>query len=72
MIAQPAEIIYQSAITPDPSSAVDVLAFVLCPITAFAPAADDDELEAVEQLIQPAKIEALRRWYQAHQGAARS
>ncbi len=31
---------------------------------------DADELAAVEELIAPAKCEALRRWYQAHTGAA--
>jgi hypothetical protein len=66
------QVLYQSSMTPDPRSAIDVLAFVLCPIEAFAPAGDADELAAVEQLIQPAKIEAVRRWYQAHTGAARS
>jgi len=66
------EVLYQSAMTPDPRSAVDVLAFVLCPIEAFAPAGDADELAAVEELIQPAKIEAVLRWYATHQGAARS
>ena len=66
------EVLYQSPLTPDPRSAIDVLAFVLCPLEAFAPAGDADELAAVEELIQPAKIEAVRRWYQAHTGAARS
>jgi hypothetical protein len=66
------EVLYQSPLTPDPRSAIDVLAFVLCPIEAFAPAGDADELAAVEELIQPAKIEAVRRWYLAHTGAARS
>ena len=60
------EVLYQSSMTPDPRSARDVLAFVLCPIEAFAPAGDEDELAAVEQLIQPAKIEAVRRWYSGH------
>ena len=66
------EVLYQSPLTPDPRSAVDVLAFVLCPIEAFAPAGDADELAAVEKLIQPAKMEAVRRWYVAHTGSARS
>jgi hypothetical protein len=66
------QVLYQSSMTPDPRSAIDVLAFVLCPTEAFAPAGDADELAAVELLIQPAKIEAVRRWYQAHTGAARS
>ena len=34
------EVLYQSTLTPDPRSALDVLAFVLCPIEAFAPAGD--------------------------------
>jgi hypothetical protein len=58
------QVLYQSSLTPDPRSALDVLAFVLCPIEAFAPAGDAEELAAVEQLIQPAKIEAVKRWYQ--------
>jgi hypothetical protein len=58
------QVLYQSSLTPDPRSALDVLAFVLCPIEAFAPAGDPEELAAVEQLIQPAKIEAVKRWYQ--------
>jgi hypothetical protein len=66
------EVLYQSPLTPDPRSAVDVLAFVLCPIEAFAPAGDADELAAVEKLIQPAKMEAVRRWYVAHTGSGRS
>jgi hypothetical protein len=66
------QVLYQSSMTPDPRSAIDVLAFVLCPLEAFAPAGDADELAAVEQLIQPAKVEAVRRWYQAHTSAARS
>jgi hypothetical protein len=66
------EVVYQSPLTPDPRSAIDVLAFVLCPIEAFAPAGDEAELAAVEKLIQPAKMEAVRRWYVAHTGAGRS
>jgi hypothetical protein len=66
------EVLYQSTLTPDPRSALDVLAFVLCPIEAFAPAGDADELAAVEELIQPAKIEAVVRWYQAHLSIARN
>lgn len=69
---EPGEVLFQSSMTPDPRSAIDVLAFVLCPVEAFAPCGDDDELAAVEELIAPAKTEALRRWYQAHTGAARN
>lgn len=66
------QVVYQSSMAPDPRSARDVLAFVLCPLEAFAPAGDADELAAVEELITPAKIEAVRRWYENHTGAARS
>ncbi len=68
----PGEVLYQSSMTPDPRSARDVLAFVLCPTEAFAPAGDEDELAAVEQLIQPAKIEAVRRWYVGHTATTRN
>ena len=66
------EVVYQSAMTPDPGSAIDVLAFVLCPLEAFAPAGDAEELAAIEELIQPAKIEAVVRWYLLHTGSARN
>jgi len=66
----PGEVLYQSSMTPDPRSARDVLAFVLCPTEAFAPAGDEDELAAVEELIQPAKMEAVRRWYVGHTAAS--
>ncbi len=65
----PGEVLYQSSMTPDPRSARDVLAFVLCPLEAFAPAGDEEELAAVEQLIAPAKAEAVRRWYNGHTAA---
>jgi hypothetical protein len=66
------EVLYQSSMTPDPRSALDVLAFVLCPIEAFAPAGDADELAAVAQLIAPAKAEAIRRWYAGHRATETS
>lgn len=69
---EPGHVVYQSALTPDPRSARDVLAFVLCPLEVFAPAGDEDELAAVAELIQPARVEAVRRWYAQHTGAARS
>jgi hypothetical protein len=58
--------LYSSGFEPDPTSARDVLAFVLCPTTVFAPGADDDEVAAVAELIGPAKEEAIRRWQEAH------
>jgi hypothetical protein len=57
--------IYSSGFEPDPHDALDVLAFVLCPAQVFAPAGDDSEMQAVEELIAPAKAEAVKRWYEA-------
>ena len=57
--------VYSSGLTPDPHDAVDVLAFVLCPLEAFAPGAGPEEMEAVAEMIAPAKEEALRRWQEA-------
>ena len=58
--------LYSSDFTPDPHDAVDVLAFVLCPLRVFAPSGDESEIQAVAELIGPAKAEAVRRWYEAH------
>jgi hypothetical protein len=57
--------VYSSGFTPDPHDTVDVLAFVLCPLEAFAPGADADEIAAVAEMIAPAKEEAVRRWQEA-------
>ena len=57
--------VYSSNFEPDPCDARDVLAFVLCPPQAFVPCGDEDEMEAVAELIQPAKEEAIRRWHEA-------
>jgi predicted ATP-grasp superfamily ATP-dependent carboligase len=54
------ETLFTSTYTPDPKSALDVLAFVLTPIEAFA--SDPDELEAVAELLGAAKAEAIERW----------
>ncbi|MEM9488493.1 MAG: hypothetical protein AAGC55_05085 [Myxococcota bacterium] len=64
--------IYSSGIEPDPYSARDVLAFVFCPPNAFVPVTEDDELEAVAELMAPAKAEAVRRWHQAHLASLRN
>lgn len=48
--------------TPDPENAADVLAFVLCPASVFASSGEDDEVEAVRQIMLPVKAEAVRRW----------
>lgn len=54
------ETLYASSYQPDPRSALDVLAFVLTPVAAFA--GDPDELEAVAELLGAAKVEAVKRW----------
>ena len=51
---------FTSTYTPDPKSAIDVLAFVLTPNAAFA--SDPEELEAVAELLGAAKAEAIERW----------
>ncbi len=56
--------IYSSEYAPDPFDALDVLAFVLCPVRVFAPTGDDAELEAAAEMIMPAKAEAIRRWHE--------
>ncbi len=60
------ETLYTSSYSPDPESALDVLAFVLTPVQAFASADDPDELEAVTELLDSAKEEAIKRWYSLH------
>lgn len=55
------ETLFTSTYTPNPQSALDVLAFVLTPIEAFA--SDPDELEAVAELLGAAKAEAIQRWH---------
>jgi hypothetical protein len=64
--------VYSSGLEPDPHSAIDVLAFVLCPVEVFAPGGDPGELAAVAELIAPAKAEAVRRWYEAHSAQLRN
>lgn len=54
------ETLYSSTYQPDPRRALDVLAFVLTPATAFA--SHPDELEAVEEVLGAAKNEAIERW----------
>lgn len=58
--------IYSSGYEPDPLNARDVLAFVLCPLGVFAPAGSVTEIQAVAELIGPAKAEAAKRWHDAH------
>ena len=63
------ETLYSSSYQPDPRSALDVLAFVLTPVGAFA--SDPDELEAVSEILGAAKSEAIARW-QSLRSAARA
>jgi hypothetical protein len=54
------ETLYSSTYQPNPRSALDVLAFVLTPVEAFA--SNPDELEIVAELLGAAKSEAIERW----------
>ncbi|HEY0250435.1 MAG TPA: hypothetical protein VGC41_02870 [Kofleriaceae bacterium] len=65
------ETLYSSSFQPDPRSARDVLAFVLTPVEAFA-AGDSEELEAVAELLDAAKAEAIKRWYSLRSETAAS
>ena len=57
------ETLFTSTYTPDPKNALDVLAFVLTPIEAFAHVDNPEELEAVSELLGEAKEEAIKRWF---------
>jgi hypothetical protein len=60
---QASETLFSSGYSPDPRKALDVLAFVLTPPEAFANPDDADELEAVTELLDEAKSEAVKRWF---------
>jgi hypothetical protein len=64
------ETMFSSSYHPDPRSALDVLAFVLTPVSAFA--SDPDELEAVVELLGAAKLEAIERWRSLRSEALRN
>jgi hypothetical protein len=66
------ETLFSSSYQPDPRSARDVLAFVLTPPEAFAHPGDPDEMEAVTELLDSAKAEAIKRWYSLLNEAVRS
>ncbi len=57
------ETLYSSSYQPNPRSALDVLAFVLTPVEAFASIDDPAERQAVAELLDEAKAEAIKRWY---------
>jgi hypothetical protein len=65
------ETLYSSAYSPNPRSARDVLAFVLTPIAAFA-AGDEEEREAIAEVLESAKAEAIQRWFDLQATAKRS
>ncbi|HEX7844013.1 MAG TPA: hypothetical protein VF469_41345 [Kofleriaceae bacterium] len=54
------ETLFSSRYQPNPGNALDVLAFVLTPVDAFA--SGPDELEAVSAILEAAKCEAIERW----------
>jgi hypothetical protein len=54
------ETLFSSSYQPNPQSALDVLAFVLTPIGAFA--SSPDELPAIAEILGAAKSEAIARW----------
>ena len=54
------ETVFSSTFQPNPRSALDVLAFVLTPVDAFA--TSPDEIEAVSAILDAAKCEAIERW----------
>jgi hypothetical protein len=62
--------LFSSSYQPNPQSALDVLAFVLTPIGAFA--SSPDELEAVAEILCAAKSEAIERWQSLRTEARRS
>jgi len=64
------ETMFSSDFQPNPRNALDVLAFVLTPIGAFA--TDPDELEAVAEILGAAKSEAIERWHSLRSQARRS
>jgi hypothetical protein len=64
------ETLFSSSYQPNPQNALDVLAFVLTPIGAFA--SDPDELEAVAEILGAAKTEAIERWQSLRSEARRS
>lgn len=54
--------IYSSGYAPDPKSARDILAFVLCPSEVFVSEEEAEEAETVAEIVGPVKEEAVRRW----------
>lgn len=64
------ETLFSSTYQPNPRSALDVLAFVLTPVDAFA--SHPDEIEAVAAILGAAKSEAIERWQSLRSESRRS
>jgi hypothetical protein len=64
------ETLFSSTYQPNPRSALDVLAFVLTPVGAFANG--PDEIEAVAAILGAAKSEAIERWQSLHSQSRRN
>lgn len=61
------EVIYSSPYHPDPTRALDVLAFLLTPEEAFVDKRDDAATrKATFDVLRGAKRDALERWYSHH------
>lgn len=61
------ETLYSTTWTPDPTRALDVLAFLLVPEVLFvAPGDDAATVAAVHDVLHSAKREALLGWYASH------
>jgi hypothetical protein len=64
------ETLFSSTYQPNPRNALDVLAFVLTPVGAFA--SGPEEIEAVTAILGAAKSEAIERWQSLRSAAQRS
>jgi len=64
------ETLFSSTYQPNPRNALDVLAFVLTPVGAFA--SGPEEIEAVSVILEAAKTEAIERWQSLRTAARRS
>jgi hypothetical protein len=64
------ETLFSSRYQPNPRNALDVLAFVLTPVDAFA--SEPEEREAVAALLGAAKCEAIERWHALRRQARRN
>ena len=66
------ETLFSSTYQPDPCNALDVLAFVLTPVEAFASIDDPAERAAAAELLDSAKAEAIKRWYKLRHKTVRN